>query len=77
MLNEERTRGITFMNNEFIGTRNETVINPTIFFSNFWQEKPELIKNPDVSNFNLYSFKIVTFGNFTNDIFYGEFHQLL
>ena len=57
MFNKEKSRGVTFMNNKFIGLRGEEVSYPTIFLTNFWKEKPELIKNPDVSNFNLYSFK--------------------
>ena len=53
-LNDEGTRRITFMMNEFVGNNNQEVKTPTIFFSNFWKEKPELIKHPEVSNFNVF-----------------------
>ena len=55
MFNEEMTRCVTFMNNSFVGHKGEIVVSPTIFFSNFWQEKLANIKNPEVSNFlNVY-----------------------
>ena len=55
MFNEEMTRCVTFMNNSFVGHKGEMVVTPTIFFSNFWEEKAANIKNPEVSNFlNVY-----------------------
>ena len=55
MFNEEMTRCVTFMNNSFVGHKGEMVVTPTIFFSNFWEEKAVNIKNPEVSNFlNVY-----------------------
>ncbi len=45
-LNEEKTRGISFMMNEFMASKNNYVTTPTLLFSNFWNEKPECIKNP-------------------------------
>ena len=55
MFNEEMTRCVTFMNNSFVGHKGEMVVTPTIFFSNFWEEKKANIKNPEVSNFlNVY-----------------------
>ena len=55
MFNEESTRCVTFMNNSFVGHKGDVVVTPTIFFSNFWEEKKANIKNPEVSNFlNVY-----------------------
>ena len=55
MFNEEMTRCVTFMNNSFVGHKGDVVVTPTIFFSNFWEEKKANIKNPEVSNFlNVY-----------------------
>ena len=55
MFNEESTRCVTFMNNSFVGHKGDVVVKPTIFFSNFWEEKKANIKNPEVSNFlNVY-----------------------
>ena len=55
MFNEEMTRCVTFMNNSFVGHKGDVVVKPTIFFSNFWEEKKANIKNPEVSNFlNVY-----------------------
>ena len=55
MFNEESTRCVTFMNNSFVGHKGDVVVKPTIFFSNFWEEKKADIKNPEVSNFlNVY-----------------------
>ena len=39
MFNEESTRCVTFMNNSFVGHKGDVVVKPTIFFSNFWEEK--------------------------------------
>ena len=57
-LNQEGTRGITFMLNRFIGNNGQEVKKAQIFFSNYWREKKELIKNPLVSNFNVFIQKI-------------------
>ena len=51
MVNKEKSRGVVFMNNEFMGQRDELVSTPTIFFSNFWKEKKENLKYPEVSIF--------------------------
>ena len=53
-LNQEGTRGITFMHNRFIGNNGQEVKKAQIFFTNYWTEKKELIKNPLVSNFNVF-----------------------
>jgi hypothetical protein len=43
---EEKNRCISFMFNTFKNKNEQTVSVPTIFFSNYWQEKPENLKNP-------------------------------
>ena len=45
-LSEEKNRGISFMFNTFKNKNEQTISVPTLFFSNYWQEKAENLKNP-------------------------------
>ena len=49
---EEKTRGVSFMFNEFQNKNQQMIKVPTMFFSNYWQEKPENLKNPLNDNGN-------------------------
>ena len=49
---EEKTRGVSFMFNEFKNKNDISIKVPTMFFSNYWQEKAENLKNPLTDNGN-------------------------
>ena len=43
---EDKTRCVSFMMNTFKGKNEQLISIPTIFFSNYWMEKKENLKNP-------------------------------
>ena len=43
---EDKTRCVSFMMNTFKGKNEQLISIPTVFFSNYWVEKKENLKNP-------------------------------
>ena len=43
---EDKNRCLSFMFNTFKNKNEQTISVPTLFFSNYWQEKQENLKNP-------------------------------
>ena len=43
---EDKNRCVSFMFNTFKNKNEQTISVPTLFFSNYWQEKLENLKNP-------------------------------
>ena len=48
--NTERTRGVAFDFNKFIGRDGKEIKNPTVWMINHWEEKKENIKHPETDD---------------------------